>query len=678
MASKRISTFILCGMLLSIGLLFQIVFTEKAYAQVSLDALVGEKTEYTYVSNTSSLRFNTDENAACYVIPKEMTSTSSGEYYHKLWIYPKAGANTTQMNTVVEVYDYQAGCNIDLIIIKSTVSTQEITACTGETIDININFFSNEYLPDSVGGAVKNINICFSEDVASYDLDSFVRTNSPLDTYDGSGVFEYNYNAKIKFHDSGEYLAYIFSDKNEILKAVSINISDHTYDEGEVTIESTCTSEGELTKTCTKCHHILTEKLKKTDHKWGTEFVIDQEPTCTLEGKKSLHCEICDGINANTMITIPKTKHSWNIEYTVDKDASCEENGSKSIHCMICNTTKDGSEIMIPSTGHSYTKYINNEDASCESDGTETAECDNGCGTKKTRTSQGSKLGHSFGEWIEIKSPDCENKGYSQRICKNCKLIDTKELDATGHKWDDVFTIDKNATCIEDGCKSIHCSKCTAAKNSIIIPAAGHQSEKNIIPATIEKNGTITNVCPTCKTVLSAATINKVSTCFLSTSSYVYTGQAQNPTVTVKDSKGKNLVKNNDYTMHYTPGRTNVGTYKVTITLQGNYSGTITKVFKINPKSTVVKSLSPSKRAFTVRWYKISSQTTGYQIMYASDSKFTKGKKTVTLKSSKVTAKKISKLSAKKKYYVKLRTYKKIGNAYYYSAWSKPKNVTTR
>lgn len=64
--------------------------------------------------------------------------------------------------------------------------------------------------------------------------------------------------------------------------------------------------------------------------------------------------------------------------------------------------------------------------------------------------------------------------------------------------------------------------------------------------------------------------------------------------------------------------------------------------------------------------------------MYARNSKFTSSKKTVTVSSYKTTSKKISNLSAKKKYYVKVRTYKTVKGVKYYSSWSKVKSVTTK
>ena len=78
-----------------------------------------------------------------------------------------------------------------------------------------------------------------------------------------------------------------------------------------------------------------------------------------------------------------------------------------------------------------------------------------------------------------------------------------------------------------------------------------------------------------------------------------------------------------------------------------------------------------------MKWKKNRTQTTGYQIQYSTSSKF-KGAKTVTVSKNKTTNKTISKLKAKKKYFVRIRTYKKTAAAKYYSSWSKVKKVTTK
>ena len=67
----------------------------------------------------------------------------------------------------------------------------------------------------------------------------------------------------------------------------------------------------------------------------------------------------------------------------------------------------------------------------------------------------------------------------------------------------------------------------------------------------------------------------------LSKTSYTYDGNQKNPTVTIKDVCNNILVKGRDYIATYASGRTNAGTYKVTIKYMGNYSGTQTLSFKV-------------------------------------------------------------------------------------------------
>ena len=99
------------------------------------------------------------------------------------------------------------------------------------------------------------------------------------------------------------------------------------------------------------------------------------------------------------------------------------------------------------------------------------------------------------------------------------------------------------------------------------------------------------------------------------------------------------------------------------------------------PKATSIKKLTKGKKKFKVAWKKISG-VTGYQIQYATDKKFKKNKKTVTVKGSKTTSKTISKLKSKKTYYVRVRTYKTVKvngkSTKVYSSWSKVKSVKTK
>lgn len=107
------------------------------------------------------------------------------------------------------------------------------------------------------------------------------------------------------------------------------------------------------------------------------------------------------------------------------------------------------------------------------------------------------------------------------------------------------------------------------------------------------------------------------------------------------------------------------------------YVDTPAPVVKVTPKKTSISKVTAKKKALNVKYKKVSN-VSGYQIQVATDSKFKNNKKTVTVKSSKTTSKDVTGLKAKKKYYVRVRTYTTINGVKYYSGWSSVKNLKTK
>lgn len=208
-----------------------------------------------------------------------------------------------------------------------------------------------------------------------------------------------------------------------------------------------------------------------------------------------------------------------------------------------------------------------------------------------------------------------------------------------------------------------------------------HSYTTVVTKATLSSDGTVKKVCSLCNRVQSTQVIKKVSSITLSDASFVYNGKTRKPTVKVKDSTGKTLSSSN-YTVSYPKTCKNVGIYKVTVTLKGNYSGKKTMTYQIVPKTTSLKSVTGKKKSLYLKWNKNTTQTTGYQIQYTTQTSF-KGANapTITLK-NKTTAQTIKKLTAKKRYYVRVRTYKSLQyngkTVKVYSAWSPIKNAVTK
>ena len=313
-------------------------------------------------------------------------------------------------------------------------------------------------------------------------------------------------------------------------------------------------------------------------------------------------------------------------------------------------------------------------------------------------------LGHAYGSdwkydstnhWHECsrchdKKNEAAHDYGSDNVCDTCGYYKT-----VPHTHNLTLVAAKAATCTEDGKEAYYkCEGCGKFYEDVLgtkeitdlaswgnIAKIAHTTKQTVTKATPTANGKIVNYCSVCKKTLSTTVIPKASSIKLKATSLTYNGKVRTPKVIVKDRTGKTLVKNTDYTVSYAKGRKYVGKYAVKITFKGKYSGTKTLYFTIKPKATSISSLTAGSKKFTVKWKKQATQTTGYQVQYSASSKFSKAK-TVTVGKNTTVSKKISKLSGKKKYYVRVRTYKTVKingkSIRIYSGWSKAKTVTTK
>lgn len=367
---------------------------------------------------------------------------------------------------------------------------------------------------------------------------------------------------------------------NELVKSLDCL---HSYT-SVVKTPDTCTSNGVITNTCTKCGNFYETVIYTSGHNYVDRFVL---PTCTSDGHKDKKCTKCGDVIIGE--TIPKTGHNYQVTDT--EPATCLKEGRITYTCTN-NKCGDTYYEIIPKTEHSYEDYY-------------------------------------F-------APTCTQEGIKGKKCSICG---------------DIIVDEK-------------------------IPLKSHTYKTTTTKATTGKDGKVVKACTECGEIDSATVIYKASSIKLEATTLTYNGKVRTPRVYVKDSKGKTISTAN-YTVSYASGRKNVGKYAVKITFKGNYSGTKTLYFTIKPKATSLSSLSAKSKGFTVKWKKQSTQVTGYQIQYSASSKFT-SPKYVTVSSYKTTSKTISKLKSKKKYYVRIRTYKTVNGTKYFSSWSKAKSVTTK
>lgn len=434
---------------------------------------------------------------------------------------------------------------------------------------------------------------------------------------------------------------------------------------------ATCYVAGSINYPCKNCSYVQVNEIPALNHRYELEESSYKASTCTATGYAKSICRIC---NRTEEETIAAKGHAYD---TVDTNATCTTDGNKVETC-----TREGcghvATTVLPATGHTITAAWTEKKATCTEDGLEIEYCST---CKKNLQTTILAKGHQYE--VIVSPATTEEDGYVLKRCKaNCEAaemtnisrIASVELSKTKYTYDGktktpsvVVTDNKGNTLKKDTDYTVSYSSGRKKAGSYTVTVTFKGNYKG----TVKKKFTI-----------SKQTISK-SSVTLSVDTYTYNGKKRTPSVTVTDAQGNVLKKNTHYTVSYSSGRKKVGNYTVTIKMKGNYKGTIKKTFTIVPKSTSLSKLTAQKKGFKVTWKKQTSQVTGYQIQYSTSSKFTKKTtKTITIKSNKTTSQKVSKLKAKKKYYVRVRTYKTVKvngkTVKLYSSWSKVKSVKTK
>lgn len=140
---------------------------------------------------------------------------------------------------------------------------------------------------------------------------------------------------------------------------------------------------------------------------------------------------------------------------------------------------------------------------------------------------------------------------------------------------------------------------------------------------------------------------------------------SNNTNIVSVEKQGKKLVVKK-------PGKVKI---KITAGATADYKQTsrIVTIYAV-PKKQTIKKVSTAKRKVKVN-IKKDVKATGYQIVAAKNSRFSKGKKVLTKKGTRQVTYTITKLNSRKIYYVKARAYKTIGNKKYFGPWSKVNKI---
>ena len=475
---------------------------------------------------------------------------------------------------------------------------------------------------------------------------------------------------RITFKNGGSLTVKIYPTYNpSVAKTYKLTCgcTSHTYGSAVITKQPTCTSEGTKTKTCTQCGATVTETIAKLSHSYTTTVVA---PTCTTNGYTLHKCSVCGTSYKDN--TTKATGHSYG-NSVVTKQPTCTSEGTAIKTCTKCNATVTEK---LPAKGHTAVTD-KGYPATCTTAGkTDGSHC-SVCNTVIKAQTVINATGHKSSGWITDKAASIGVKGSMHKECTVCKkVLETAEIPALSR-----ISISKASVTLST---STYAYDGKAKKPGVMVKLNGktlkngtdytvsysNNTKVGTAKVTITGKGNYTgSVSKTysIKNNFKKATISGIS-------NKSYTGKNITQSITVKYN-GKTLKKGTDYTVSYSSNK-NIGTATVKITGKGSFTGTITKTFKINPAKQEIQKLTAKSKALFGDWAQKGSAT-GYEIQYATNSKFTSAKK-VTITNKKTDKTTVSKLSGKKKYYVRVRSYTTVKGTKYYGAWSASKSVTTK
>ncbi len=421
----------------------------------------------------------------------------------------------------------------------------------------------------------------------------------------------------------------------------------HSYDSGKITKKATCNQTGVKTYTCIECS--ATKKVtvaKSTKH------------TYTNSCDKT--CNVCSATRSIT--------HTYK---TTTTKATLTANGRTKTVCTVCGYVKTNKVLYSPktftlsATSVTYNGKVRTPAVTVKDSAGKVLKKD----TDYTVTyASGRKNVGTYNVKITMKGNYSGTKTLSFKIKPINISTCTVKLSATS------LTYNAKTRTPTVAVTNSYGTKLTKDKHYTVTYASGR---KNVgtYKVTVKMTGNYTGT----KTLSFKIKPMDISKCTvkLSATSVTYNGKVRTPTVTVTNANGAKLTKDTHYTVTYASGRKNVGTYKVTVKLKGNYTGTKTLTFKILPQKTTISKLSAGAKKITVNLTKKTTQVTGYQIQYSRNKDFTNAKiKTLTSSSTVKTT--LTGLTAGKTYYVRVRTYKTVNDVKYYSGWSQYKYVKTK
>ncbi len=281
----------------------------------------------------------------------------------------------------------------------------------------------------------------------------------------------------------------------------------HSWGEGVVTTEPTCTQAGEMTYTCNLCQETKTETIDALGHDWGEWTKLDENNhshTCQRDGCGATETKAHSFVDGKCSVCgyqQPTEEHvhsygEWQMDETqhwrVCSDTSCnkEERGAHSFvdgRCSVCGYQQPTEEHV-----HSWDTEWNHDETYHWHDCT-----DESCAEKSDYAE------HSWNEGEVTKEATETEAGEMTFTCTVCQATKTEPIAATGptepthtHNWSSEWKSDDSYhwhECTETGC--------TISNNAEKNGYAEHTWDEGEVTkeATETEAGEMTFICTVCQ-----------------------------------------------------------------------------------------------------------------------------------------------------------------------------------
>ena len=291
---------------------------------------------------------------------------------------------------------------------------------------------------------------------------------------------------------AGENIVWYVTDRSEpVFHKIELNPHVHSY-EAAVT-EPTCMDGGFTTYTCTECGHSYTaDETAALGHDWG-EWEAVQSPTCAENGTEQRACTRCGETESRTSDALG---HHWESVVTAP---TCTERGYTTHTCTRCGAATVDSYT--EPTGHQEV-LLEAKPATCTETGLNEGLICGVCGLVFKAQSETPALGHDLGEYEVTQPQSCVEDGLKEAHCSRCDYVDVQVIPADGnHNYCiEVEESRVEPTCTVDGSVQMKCACGEISPTPKILHAMGHHCPEWTVvrEATCTRYGSMEAPCVNC------------------------------------------------------------------------------------------------------------------------------------------------------------------------------------